>query len=87
MSTSFGWTDIDQIAISLHESHPGVDPFAVRFTELRKMIEALDGFESDPDHQVNEQILEAIQVAWQEEIDDLEADEDRPGYEPNQPFR
>jgi FeS assembly protein IscX len=87
MSVTFGWTDIEEIAIALHEAHPGVDPFVVTFPELRKMVEALAGFEPEPDHPVNEQILEAIQVAWQEENEDAADDEDRPGYEPNQPFR
>lgn len=89
MNATFGWTDIEEIAINLHETHAGVDPFAVKFTDLRRMIEELDGFEADTDHQVNEQILEAIQVAWRQEIDDLKADEDEDasGYEPNQPYR
>lgn len=88
----FGWTDIEDIAIGLHETHPERDPFAIRFTELRQMVEALDGFEADPEHNVNEQILEAIQAAWREEIEDADggagddADEES-GYSPNRPFR
>ena len=82
---SFGWTDVDEIAIALHEAHPQLDPFQLKFTELRDLVEQLAGFEAEPGHNVNEQILEAIQVAWQEEIDD--ADGEAPGYAPNQPFR
>ena len=86
---SFGWTDIDEIAIALYDAHPQLDPFQIKFTELRDLVEALPGFTPDRDHQVNEQILEAIQVAWQEEIDDVRdrAEGDDPGYSPNQPFR
>jgi FeS assembly protein IscX len=28
------WTDTLEIAIALSEAHPGVDPLAVRFTDL-----------------------------------------------------
>lgn len=83
---TFGWTDIDDIAIALEENHPDVDPLSVRFTALRELIEALDGFEPDPEHRVNEQLLEAIQSAWIEERQDAE-DDDGPGYQPNNPFR
>lgn len=89
---TFGWTDIEDIAIGLYEAHPDRDPFTIRFTELRELVEALDGFEADPDHNVNEQILEAIQVAWREEIEDTGADAadddgEPSGYSPNRPFR
>ena len=89
---TFGWTDIEDIAIGLHEAHPTSDPFAIRFTELREMVEALEGFEADPDHNVNEQILEAIQVAWREEIEDAGGNTgddggEESGYSPNRPFR
>lgn len=90
---SFGWTDIDEIAISLDEAHPNVDPLTVRFDALRAMVLALDDFEPDPEHQVNEQILEAVQAAWIEEQRDRLGD-DAPSagdggssYRPNQPFR
>ena len=88
------WTDIEDIAIELEEAHPKVDPLAVRFTELRKLVEGLDDFDDDPDRRVNEQILEAIQAAWIEERQDAdrrasdEEDDDRErSYRPNDPFR
>lgn len=88
---AFGWTDIEDIAIALAESHPAVDPVAVRFDRLRAMVEGLDGFEPDPGHTVNEQILEAIQAAWIEEAAETGGrranPDDEGGYSPNQPFR
>lgn len=84
---TFGWTDIDDIAIALAQTHPTRDPLTVRFTELRQLVQALDGFDADPEHHVNEQILEAIQANWCEEKQDLDRDDDAPGYTPNNPFR
>jgi FeS assembly protein IscX len=88
---SFSWTDIDEIAYQLTEQRPGDDPLTVKFTDLRAMVESLDGFEPEPGQSVNEQLLEAIQQAWIEETreaaSDDEADDDEPGYTPNQPFR
>jgi FeS assembly protein IscX len=67
MPATFGWTEIEDIVLGLDEAHPDVDALSVRFTELRKMVEALDDFEAEPGHNVNEQILEAIQAGWHEE--------------------
>ncbi len=86
---TFGWTDIDDIVLALDEAHPDTDPLAVRFTVLREMIEALPGFAPEPGQNVNEQILEAVQAGWIEEREDAPgpADDDTPGYRPNNPFR
>lgn len=62
------WTDVNEIAVELCESHPDVDPLTVRFTELREWVLALDDFADDPKH-CGEKVLEAIQMAWIEEID------------------
>ena len=86
MAQKFSWTDIDDIACTLAEVHRGVDPVAIPFPELRTMVEALDDFEEEPGHPVNEQILEAIQHAWLEERADLEDDDDDPGYSSPQPY-
>jgi FeS assembly protein IscX len=83
---TFGWTDIEDIALGLEEQHPDVDPLHVRFTALRDMIEKLPGFAADPEHPVNEQILEAVQGAWIEERRDAEGDESDAGR-PHNPFR
>jgi len=86
---SFSWTDIEDIAIALAEQHPGMNPLEVRFTQMRMLVEKLDGFEPQPGQKVNEQILEAIQVSWHEERQDLAQDEDddERHYTPNNPFR
>ncbi len=62
------WTDINDIAIELAETHSDVDPLGVRFTELMQWVMDLDGFDDDPDR-CGERILEAIQMAWIEELD------------------
>ena len=76
MAREFGCLDIDTIAVQLAERQAGVDPLRVRFTELRRMVEALPGFAPDPDHPVNERILEEIQRLWIEELQDADRDED-----------
>lgn len=60
------WTDTQDIAIALTESHPDKDPKAVRFTDLYQWVLALPGFDDDP-KRCGEKILEAIQLAWIDE--------------------
>jgi len=60
------WVDTYDIAIALADTHPDVDPGAVRFTQLREWVIALPGFDDDPAHS-GEKILEAIQMAWIDE--------------------
>lgn len=62
------WTDVHAIAIALEEAHPEVDVVNLRFTDLWKWVQAIDGFADDPSKS-NEKILEAIQAAWLEERD------------------
>ncbi|MBI4937396.1 MAG: Fe-S cluster assembly protein IscX [Nitrosomonadales bacterium] len=62
------WTDINQIAIELAEAHPEIDPKTVRFTDLHNWVVELEEFDDDH-HHGGEKILEAIQMAW---IDELE---------------
>ena len=62
------WTDINDIAIELCETHPEVDPLSVNFVDLRAWVLALPEFDDDPNHS-GEKILEAIQAAWIEERD------------------
>lgn len=63
---SLTWTDIRDIAIALDEAHPDDDPQYVRFTDLRRWVCELEGFDDDPERS-GEKILEAIQAAWLEE--------------------
>ena len=62
------WTDTLEIAIALSEKYPDIDPLTVRFTDLFEWVQALDGFDDDPKH-CGEKILEAIQMAWIDEVD------------------
>jgi FeS assembly protein IscX len=64
--TKLTWTDVREIAIQLAEKHPDVDPLGVRFTDLHRWVTELPEFSSDP-KKSNEQILEAIQMAWIDE--------------------
>ena len=61
------WTDTLEIAIALSEKYPDVDPLSVRFTDLFKWVQELDGFE-DGAERCGEKILEAIQMAWIDEV-------------------
>lgn len=76
MSGTFGWLQVDQIGEKLAEAYPQRDPFGVRFTELRQMVERLEGFRAEDGHPVNERILETIQARWHEEREELGGDED-----------
>ena len=62
------WTDVREIAIELAEAHPDIDPLTVRFTDLHKWVMALENFDDDAQHS-GEKILEAIQMAWIDEVD------------------
>jgi FeS assembly protein IscX len=63
------WNHIDDIAISLYEAHPEVDPLTIRFTDMHKWITALPDFDDDPAAST-EGKLEAIQMAWLDEYKD-----------------
>lgn len=76
MRDSFHWLEVDRIAEDLVDSHPNVDPLRLKFTELRKLVEALPGFVADPRHPVNEKILETIQMKWLEERGDTPRSDD-----------
>lgn len=60
------WTDTLEIAIALSEKYPDVDPLSVRFTDLFKWVQELEGFEDDAGR-CGEKVLEAIQMAWIDE--------------------
>ncbi|MCC2638113.1 MAG: iscX [Moraxellaceae bacterium] len=64
---SLKWTDSREIAIELAEAHPEVDPRAVRFTDLMQWVVTLPGFDDDP-ARCGEKVLEAIQMAWMDEV-------------------
>ena len=62
------WTDITDIAIELLEAHPDVDPLSVNFVDLRNWVMALQDFDDEPGR-CGEEVLEAIQGAWIEELE------------------
>ena len=62
------WTDVHEIGFQLSEAHPDRNPLEVKFVELHKMVRDLEDFDDDP-KKSNEKILEAIQMAWLEELD------------------
>ena len=62
------WTDSYDIAVALADKYPEIDPNRVNFVDLRDYVLGLDGFSDDPKH-CGEKILEAIQMAWIEEVE------------------
>ena len=62
------WIDVNDIAIELAEKHPDMDPTYILFTDLKKLVTDLEGFE-DSHEKSNEKILEAIQMLWIEELE------------------
>ena len=65
---SLKWTDTLDIAISLDETHPDVDPQYVRFTDLHQWVCDLEDFADDPEKS-SDKILESIQMNWIDEKD------------------
>jgi FeS assembly protein IscX len=63
------WDQTDDIAISLADKFPDLDPTHIRYTDLHKWITELDDFSDDPARST-EGKLEAIQMAWLEEYGD-----------------
>ena len=61
------WIDSAEIAIALFEKYPDVDPRTFRFTDLRRWVCELENFSDDPNRS-GEKILEAIQMAWIDEV-------------------
>lgn len=62
------WTDARDIAIELADAHPDVDVQYIRFTDLHRYVTALPDFADDPNKSTEGQ-LEAIQMAWLDELD------------------
>ena len=62
------WSGILEIAIELSEAYPEIDPQWISFPDLHQKICSLENFKDDPKNS-NEKILEAIQMAWMDELD------------------
>ena len=67
MPQKLTWKDTDEIAYSLLDNNPDVDPLKLSFPKLHKLITELEDFGDDPDKS-SESILESIQMAWYEEV-------------------
>jgi FeS assembly protein IscX len=61
------WTDVNDIAIELAETHPGIDPTRINFVDLMRWVVALPDFDENEKH-CGEKVLEAIQQAWIDEV-------------------
>lgn len=61
------WKDTDDIAYALIDAFPDQDPLKLSFPKLHKMVIELEDFGDDPEKST-ESILEAIQMAWYEEV-------------------
>lgn len=61
------WTDVQDIVIELADGKPDIDPRYINFVDLRNWVMELPGFDDNPDH-CGEKVLEAIQMAWIEEV-------------------
>ncbi|MDC0470625.1 Fe-S cluster assembly protein IscX [Candidatus Pseudothioglobus singularis] len=62
------WTDSLEIAISLADNFPEIDPKTINFVDLRALVLNLKDFE-EADSKCGERVLEAIQMNWIEEIE------------------
>jgi len=69
MPREIHWNDSEEIGIQLQEKYPEIEPFTVRFTDLHAYVMGLPGFVGDPGKST-EGMLEAIQMAWNEEYED-----------------
>jgi FeS assembly protein IscX len=67
--TQLMWTDTLDLALALAARFPGKDPLSVRFTDLHLWCTEVPGFSDDP-KKSNEKILETIQMAWLDEVQD-----------------
>jgi FeS assembly protein IscX len=62
------WIDSYEIAAALAEQYPDVDPKTVVFLDLMRWVLEIEEFDDDPKH-CGEKILEAIQMAWIDEVE------------------
>jgi FeS assembly protein IscX len=69
MGTPLLWSDTWELAFRLAQKHPDVAPLTLRFTDLHRMVTELEGFADDP-LASNERLLEALQMAWVDELED-----------------
>ena len=66
---SLTWEDTEDIALALMDEHPDIDVLSISFPKLHRWVCELEDFDDDPEAS-NEGLLEAIQMAWYEEVKD-----------------
>jgi len=66
---SLSWENHREIGELLFEKYDTLNPLSVRFTDMHKWIQDLEGFSGKPEDS-NEKKLEAIQMAWYQEWKD-----------------
>ena len=69
MAKDLTWDDAEDIGIELADKFPDQNPLEVRFTDLHRFVIELPKFVDDP-KKSTEGKLEAIQMAWHEEVED-----------------
>jgi FeS assembly protein IscX len=67
MADKLTWRDNDDLAYALIDKFPEQDPLKLSFPKLHKMVIELEEFGDDP-AKSTESTLEAIQMAWYEEV-------------------
>ena len=67
MADKLTWKDTEDLAYALIDKFPEQDPLKLSFPKLHKLVTELEEFGDAPDKS-NEAILEAIQMAWYEEV-------------------
>ena len=67
MAQKLTWKDAEEIAYALIDEFPDQDPLKLSFPKLHKLVIELEEFGDDPQRS-NEAVLEAIQMAWYEEV-------------------
>ncbi len=61
------WKDTDDIAYALMDKFPGYDPVKLTSGEIQQMVLGLENFADEPE-KATHALLEAIQLAWYEEV-------------------
>jgi FeS assembly protein IscX len=67
MPQKLTWKDAEEIAYALIDKFPDQDPLKLSFPKLHKLVIELEDFGDDPEKS-SEASLEAIQMAWYEEV-------------------
>jgi FeS assembly protein IscX len=61
------WRDTEVLGRELASYYAGKDPLVLSHAEVRRLVEALPGFDDDPGA-ATEQDLDEVQAAWYEAV-------------------